>query len=332
MIRRGKMRWNRNRRRVALLAAVLAGALAAMLLSYLWPMRQAPPAASHRQHFAPLAYAAERAWPPAGFRALLLSSAPARVIDGDTFEADIDGDGRLEFPRERVRLLYVDAPELSESHKGKDPLHGLPARDFLAAALAEGKLRLLVPAAQSTGKYGRTLAVVHAGERNVNLALIRAGHAYFDTRFQFPSAYARYAAAEGEAFDGRRGIWATADSRRRYLARLRREHKTPAGRKNSRYVPGVQSAPTFQPRRYLGRYVHLEGRLTRRQALRKGVQRLLMARGAGQAPLPVVALPRTAERLGVTDWEAGMRVRVEGFVQTYKGRTELLLHYGVRLP
>ena len=47
-----------------------------------------------------------------------------RVIDGDTFDADIDRNGLFSNPEERIRLLYVDTPELSESHKGKDPKHG----------------------------------------------------------------------------------------------------------------------------------------------------------------------------------------------------------------
>ncbi len=33
-------------------------------------------------------------------------------------------------PQERVRLLYVDTPELKKSHKGKDPKLGLPAKGF----------------------------------------------------------------------------------------------------------------------------------------------------------------------------------------------------------
>ena len=47
-----------------------------------------------------------------------------RVIDGDTFDADIDRNGLFSNPEERIRLLCVDTPELSESHKGKDPRHG----------------------------------------------------------------------------------------------------------------------------------------------------------------------------------------------------------------
>ena len=53
-----------------------------------------------------------------------------RVIDGDTFDADFNRNGRFSNPEERVRLLYVDTPELKKSHKGKDPKLGLHAKGF----------------------------------------------------------------------------------------------------------------------------------------------------------------------------------------------------------
>ena len=53
-----------------------------------------------------------------------------QVIDGDTFDADFNRNGRFSNPQERVRLLYVDTPELKKSHKGKDPKLGLPAKGF----------------------------------------------------------------------------------------------------------------------------------------------------------------------------------------------------------
>ena len=53
-----------------------------------------------------------------------------RVIDGDTFDADFNRNGRFSNSQERVRLLYVDTPELKKSHKGKDPKLGLTAIGF----------------------------------------------------------------------------------------------------------------------------------------------------------------------------------------------------------
>ena len=50
---------------------------------------------------------------------------------GDTIDADFNRNGRFSNPQERVRLLYVDTPELKKSHKGKDSKLGLPAKGFL---------------------------------------------------------------------------------------------------------------------------------------------------------------------------------------------------------
>ena len=263
-----------------------------------------------------------------GYHALALPVAPTVINDGDTFEADLDGDGRLEFPRERVRLLFVDTPELGESHKGKDRLHGVPAREFLARALASGPLWLLVPRDRPTGNYGRTLALVWAGGENVNLALIRAGHGYFDTRFRFPPHYRPYAGAEGEAFDARRGIWQRPASRRRYLKRLRRELKTPAGRSNGLYEPSMLGVREAAHARWLGRYVRVEGRARALRVLSKGVRLLELERGGGRPPFPAVIFSRVAERLGSGEWRAGGRFYLEGFVNTYKGKIQLVVHYG----
>jgi endonuclease YncB( thermonuclease family) len=303
----------------ALLGALLGlGALAGML----WApsLGAAPSAAAH---------------PPPGYHAITLEGGPRTVWDGDTFDADLDGDGRLDLPRERVRLLFVDTPELSESRKGKDPVHGMPAREFLAAALQGRPLVLYVPTAHPTGNYGRTLALVLAGGEDVNLSLIRAGHSYFDTRFSFPpdpAAYAAYAAAEGEAFDARRGIWRDAPSRNRYLKRLKTERKTPSGKRNKDYAPTVQDARTLDAAAFLNRYVRVEGVLAGTRHLRKDVRLLELEGPPGRPPLPVVAFSDFADRLGVDSWAAGTRLRLEGFVQVYQQHLELVLHYGASLP
>jgi endonuclease YncB( thermonuclease family) len=291
-----------------------------------WVLWAAPaPPALAQQTTAPDAGAA-----PAGFFALAVPGGATVVHDGDTFDADLDGDGRVEVPRERVRLLYVDTPELHESPKGEDRVHGLPAREFLAARVLRRPLRLYIPRGRSTGLYGRTLALVEAGGEQVNLALIRAGHSYFDTRFSFPADYAAYAAAEGEAFDARRGIWGDAPSRERYLKRLKFEHKTPAARSNALYRAGVQEARGFRPAAFLGRYVTLAGTLRGQRRLSKDVRLLQLVAGPGVAPLAVVAFPEIAQKLELDAWPAGAQVQVQGFVQSYRGRLELLLHYARR--
>ena len=62
-----------------------------------------------------------------------------RVIDGDTIDADFNRKGRFSNPEERVRLLYVDTPELKKTHKGKDSKLGLPAKGFFKDSAFKNK-------------------------------------------------------------------------------------------------------------------------------------------------------------------------------------------------
>jgi len=98
-----------------------------------------------------------------------------QVIDGDTIviDHDIDLDGVLE----RIRLVLVDAPELSES--------GGPEAKVALSDLCLGVRALIDEDSwQINGDpYGRILAVVYCGVRNANAEMILSGHA--NTYWQF---------------------------------------------------------------------------------------------------------------------------------------------------
>ena len=64
---------------------------------------------------------------PKNWNKIPLQKMKAEVIDGDTFDVDLNRNGKFSNPEERIRLLYVDTPELSKSHKGKDRKFGLPS-------------------------------------------------------------------------------------------------------------------------------------------------------------------------------------------------------------
>ena len=85
-----------------------------------------------------------------------------RVLDGDT----LDVEGGI-----RVRLVLVDAPELSE-------FGGSEARDYLTS-LCLGSLALIDEDDFQIGgdPYGRVLAVVYCGGTNANAAMISSDHA-----------------------------------------------------------------------------------------------------------------------------------------------------------
>lgn len=91
-----------------------------------------------------------------------------RVVDGDTVHADLDLGWGVQYRRAPIRLADVNAPEL-----------GTPEGDAAAA-----RLRELLPVdaeimvvSHSRDKYGRVLATVMLGGRNVALVMIAEGHA-----------------------------------------------------------------------------------------------------------------------------------------------------------
>lgn len=256
-------------------------------------------------------------------RSIRLTAPVAHVVDGDTFDADLNGDGRVDVPGERVRLRFVDTPELHASPKGQDVAHGLPAKAALEALLRAGPLVLQVPVARPHDTYGRTLARVAAGDVDVSRSLVRAGHSAVDTRFGFPEDYPAFLAAEVEAFDARRGIWADAPSRKRYLARLKSEGRTPQSAQNPAYVAAPQR--TVAAAKLLGKYVTVEGTLALTRPVTSGARLFSVTDGGGA--LTVFASRFTVEHLGAAAWRVGQAVHVSGFIQRYKGKVEMALHH-----
>lgn len=277
-----------------------------------------------------LGFVAVTGFAPLCAKTITLGAPPVHVNDGDTFEADLNGNGRLDLPRERVRLLYVDTPELSASHKGKDLRFGLPARAFLADKLKRPPITLLIDHLRPQDNYGRTLALVHAGKTNLNLQLIRLGHSYFDTRFAFPAAYPRFAEAEAAAFRERLGIWSHPPSRSAYLARLRKEGKTPASPGNALYVSGSHATHRADLAAYRGRFLQMHGKLLKGRRLRKGAWLLNFRGRRAGAPLRVFVPSRVNRKLRVQAWAKGALIVMDGFAQTYRGKPQLRLHWGTK--
>ena len=125
-----------------------------------------------------------------------MSGRVARVSDGDTIRL-VSG--------VRVRLVQIDAPEVSPPE-----CYGAVARSVLRSLLPAGsEVRIESDDdLDRVDRFGRRLAYVFAGDRNVNVMLVERGVAapYF-----FGGDRGRYAddlldAAE-EAIDERRGLW-----------------------------------------------------------------------------------------------------------------------------
>ncbi len=120
-----------------------------------------------------------------------------RVIDGDTIELD---DGK------RARYIGIDTPELVHPKK--------PVECFAQEAkalnqrLVEGKPVRLVKDVSDTDKYGRLLRYVYVGDTFVNDYLIRQGFAFASTYPPDVRYAEQFVAAQKEARDNNRGLWA----------------------------------------------------------------------------------------------------------------------------
>ena len=117
--------------------------------------------------------------------------------DGDTVRIT-DTDGR----RHKVRLAYIDAPEIGQAH-------GIESRDRLRRILSDETVDVQVT---DTDHYGREVAYLFSDGLDINLSQIENGAAWHYTSIakkQQPKAdFAAYAAAEAYAQAGRTGLWA----------------------------------------------------------------------------------------------------------------------------
>jgi micrococcal nuclease len=123
-------------------------------------------------------------------------SGPVELVsvgDGDTIRVR----GRDGQPV-TVRLACIDAPETAQGPPGAE------ATATLRRLVEAGPLELRP---QTTDRYGRTVAEVIAGGRNVNLEMVRTGAAFVFYEYLRDCDQAAYIAAEEQAQRFRQGVW-----------------------------------------------------------------------------------------------------------------------------
>lgn len=129
--------------------------------------------------------------------------AVSRVVDGDTLVVSRGGKD------EKVRLIGVDTPESVDPRKPVQ-CFGAEASRYAKSLLEGRSVRLEADASQGErDRYGRLLAYVFLEDgTNVNLELVRQGYAHEYT-YRLPYRYqAEFKAAEREAREAARGLWA----------------------------------------------------------------------------------------------------------------------------
>ena len=98
-----------------------------------------------------------------------------RVVDGDTFDVDIDLGFSVVLHKQRIRLKGIDTWE-SRTRDLEEKKKGLEAKKFTKEMLSN--CEEIVIDSYGKGKYGRILADVWCDGLNLNEQLIRYGHAY----------------------------------------------------------------------------------------------------------------------------------------------------------
>lgn len=145
---------------------------------------------------------------------------PCRVLfvfDGDTLACDLNGNGRIEKPRESIRFLGIDAPETRYSKrrrnnpkmKGQDEPFAQEAKAFVQKRLLHKQIYLAYDG-QKQDRFGRTLAFLYEepdSERSINEELLEAG--LVTTLFIKPNyrLKERFESVEAEARINQKGLW-----------------------------------------------------------------------------------------------------------------------------
>lgn len=121
---------------------------------------------------------------------------PATLVsvgDGDTIRVTTP-DGQ----KVTIRMACIDAPETAQGESGA------MATRTLKQLLSAGQLEIRP---QTVDRYGRTVAEVYAGGRNVNLEMVRVGAAYVYRQYLRGCHESAYLEAEAQAERFRQGVW-----------------------------------------------------------------------------------------------------------------------------
>lgn len=128
-----------------------------------------------------------------------LSSLQGRVVavaDGDTVTV-LDADQTTH----RIRLQGIDAPESRQAF-------GQRARQYLAALVHQQEVEVAV---DKIDRFGRVVGVIYRDGEDINLRMVQAGMAWHYRHYareQTPEQRRAYAAAEQQARQEQRGLWA----------------------------------------------------------------------------------------------------------------------------
>ena len=128
-----------------------------------------------------------------------------KVTDGDTIHVTTPERTKL-----KVRLYGIDAPETPKINQRTGHIskpgqpYGVESWKVLEAKIMRKQVRLDII---DIDKYKRMVGMIWLGDRNINLEMVREGHAEAYPEYLKPPYRSEFIEAEREAKSARRGIW-----------------------------------------------------------------------------------------------------------------------------
>lgn len=102
-----------------------------------------------------------------------------KIIDGDTIEMIRTGNTQ----KEKLRLVYIDAPELSQKPWGQN------AKDYLSQKILGSEVTVII---HGKDHYGRSLGEVIDRGESVNFSLVKKGLTYIYPWSKFETVEKKY--------------------------------------------------------------------------------------------------------------------------------------------
>jgi len=151
-----------------------------------------------------------------------------RVVDGDTITVNVTMQGKV-YTDKKVRVMYIDTPEVRNNSHGKAMREGRLATALLKKHLQPGHRVTLVNPEGTIGfdRYGRLLAIVLFNHTSIEELMIRSGYSVLWRKYGSPPEpyLSNWLDAEKEARRKERGCW---DSCPKWMRDKRNERTAPA--------------------------------------------------------------------------------------------------------
>ena len=219
----------------------------------------------------------------------------SRVVDGDTIELS---------NRDIVRYIGIDTPEVRERIGSKWVYNPRPYAEEARAfneKLVEGKAVRLECDVQKRDKYKRLLAYVYAGDKMINLEMVKEGYAMIYTYPPNVKYAQEFLEAEREAKRNKKGLWVDLDS------------------ENARIS-------TAQAKENIGRVRIIEAQVTDTYLTEQML--ILKFKNNFKAVIYKNNIPQSSKDIlrSPNSYFKGKIVKVYGIIKEYKGYPEIILH------